>query len=147
MFNDEELTLNRVPYTGNELRTDGYYYYHWATFDSPSVNSTSVKFFYKNGVMLSAHSYDGIDLNRVEKEMVSLYDKIRERKTGWGLFIINGNTIQCEEWSTSVGGGLPVYKWSAKIENSTTFRHNDSNQTWHFKQFNNKPDSTNVFIK
>jgi len=39
-----------------------------------------------------------VDLNNVEKEMIPLYNKIRERKTGWGGGIINGNTIQCEEW-------------------------------------------------
>ncbi|MDR1119867.1 MAG: hypothetical protein LBM08_03005 [Dysgonamonadaceae bacterium] len=146
LFKDEELSLQRVSYIGEELRVDGYYYFHWASYDSPFDNNTSVKFFYRNGLVLSAHSYGGIDLDNVEKEMVDLYDKIRKDKIGWGVFIVNGDEIQCEQWTSSVGGGLPIYKWSGKIENDTTFRHSDSNETWHFKKFTLKPDSTNNFI-
>ena len=41
---NEELTLPKTPYTGNELRTDGYYYY---TMNGEYFRT--ITFFYKNG--------------------------------------------------------------------------------------------------
>lgn len=46
---DEELTLPKTPYTGNELRTDGYYYCTGET-------AIMVVFFYKDGTMIRAGS-------------------------------------------------------------------------------------------
>ena len=137
---DEELMLQRIPYKGDELRIDGYYYTQWGTH-------TTVMFFYRNGITLSAMSYGSLDLNSVEKEMINRYEYIRNEKSGWGVFLITGDTLEAEIWTTSVGGGLPVYKWKAYIENDTTFRKIAGNVVYHFKQFSPKPDSTNQFIK
>ncbi|MDR2586191.1 MAG: hypothetical protein LBC84_08250 [Prevotellaceae bacterium] len=147
LFPDEKLTLQRRDYVGNELRTDGYYYSHWASYNSLFDNNTAIMFFYRNGVVLNALSYDGINLERIENEMVLYYDIIQKYKSGWGVFIIDKDIIMCEQWSTSAGGGLPVYRRNGRIENETTFTFNNIHETWHFKQFSPKPDSTNSFIK
>ena len=57
---DEELTLPKTPYTGNELRTDGYYYY---TMNGEYFRT--ITFFYKNGVAFrppsGSHSLQEVD--------------------------------------------------------------------------------------
>ncbi|MDR2408230.1 MAG: hypothetical protein LBE13_08985, partial [Bacteroidales bacterium] len=70
LFPDENLTLQRKDYNGNELRTDGYYYYFTKT-------NTVVYFLYKNWIILCAHSYSGHDLNLVEVEMIGIYPEIK----------------------------------------------------------------------
>ena len=145
LFPDEKLKLERMDYTGKELRTDGYYYYHWASYNSPIENNTHVMFLFRNGIILSAHSYSSIDLRDVEKKMILEYDIIRKYKSGWGVFMVDRKEIICEQWSTSVGGGLPVYEWKGKILNDTTIK--EDNYVYHFRQFSPKPDSTNNFIK
>jgi len=145
---DEKLTLQRVPYTGNEIRTDGYYYHHWASSESLSINKTATFFLYRNGIKLTAGSYGSIDLDIVEKEMLSRYELLVKQKIGWGVFVITGNKVEYEEWTTSAGGGLPIYKNSYNIENDTTLM-NPEGKVYHFKQFSPKPDSTiaNKWIK
>jgi len=151
IFPDEKLSMQRMDYSGNELRTDGYYYYF-------TKNNTVVYFLYKNGIILCAHSYSSHDLNTVEVEMVKIYPEIRKLKDGWGVFLVNDNKIEYEIWNASTGYSLPTIKHIGVIENDTTFRitetyFSDTKKTdykefiYRFKQFDNKPDSTNVFIK
>jgi len=151
LFPDEKLSIQRLDYNGNELRTDGYYYYF-------SLNNTVVYFLYKNGIILCAASYSSTDLNTVESEMIKVYPDYKKYKDGWGVFLVNGNKINYEIWNTSTGYSLPVIKCNGIIENDTTFRitetyFSDSKKTdygetvFHFKQFDNKPDSTNNYIK
>ena len=56
-FEDEELTLPKTPYTGDELRTDGYYY----NMEDGKIWSTY--FFYRNGVLLYGAGTDTLDDN------------------------------------------------------------------------------------
>lgn len=152
LFPDEKLSLQRVNYNGNELRTDGYYYHF------TSSNNTIVYFLYRNGIILCAHSYSSHDLTSVELEMVKIYSEIRKLKDSWGVFIVNDNKIEYDMWNTPTGFSFPITKSKGYIENDTTFHitetyYSDINKTyyedelWHFRQFANKPDSTNNFIK
>lgn len=149
---DEKLSLQRADYQGEELRLDGYYYYNTKN------NNTVVYFLYKNGVALCASSYSSQNLDTVEKEMVGIYSEIRKRKAGWGVFLVSENKIELEIWNASTGGGLPTIKHIGFIENDTTFRITETycsdikrsdykEIVFRFKQFDNKPDSTNVYIK
>jgi hypothetical protein len=142
---DEEFTMQRQPYSGNELRVDGYYYKYY--YSNDGIWYTIVHFFYRNGIYLSAMAYSGTDLSVVEQEMLERYDIIRNDKIGWGVFNIYDNKMNVEVWSTSVGGGLPVFRWHALIENDTTFKVEYSGEVYHFRQFSPKPDSTNKWIK
>ena len=87
--------------------------------------------------------------------MIQEYELLQKDKSRWGIFSVNRNTIKTEEWSTSVGGGLPTFKCVGITENDTTFRitkYIDNGKeyprdyTYHFRKFSSKPDSTNRFI-
>ena len=151
LYSDEKFSMQRMDYSGNELRTDGYYYYF-------TQNNTVVYFLYKNGIILCAHSYSSHNLAAIEIEMVKLYSDIRKQKDGWGVFYVNDNKMKYEIWNASTGYSLPTIKRIGLIENDTTFRitetyFSDIKKTdykelvYRFKQFDNKPDSTNVYIK
>ena len=143
---DEKLTMQRSSYLGNDIRLDGYYYNQRKNSGSPPRDYTTVFFLYRNGIILNAHSYIGTNLDVVEKEMINQYEALQNQKIGWGIFIVTGNQIEYEQWSTSVGGGLPVFKNNYIIENDTTLI-NSWGEIYHFRQFSPKPDSTNNFIK
>ncbi|MBC8053489.1 MAG: hypothetical protein H7Y13_10540 [Sphingobacteriaceae bacterium] len=151
---DDKLSVSRTPYASNELRTDGYYYLN--------INSSysSILFFYKNGIVLSAGG-----IFSKETEMDSYINKeflqtqsYKNSKISWGVFkISSNNNIVFERWYPSSGGPLKSYIRSGVIIDNTTFtitksiRSNgeegrDINETYHFKQFSPKPDSTNTFV-
>jgi len=148
---DEDLLLSKVPYKGNELRIDGYYYLQ-------ENEQTWVRFFYRNGVILTP--YIGIpatDLAIVDNSIAEKYEQWKSNKMCWGVFSVAGSIIQCSKWGHSVGGGLTSYKYMGNIENDTTFcfiraiyytgRIEEFNDCYHFRQFSPKPDSTNNFIE
>ncbi len=98
----------------------------------------------------------------VEREAMfadgSYYDLIKDSKTRWGVFIIEGAIIKIESWTPSEIKLAYVYE--GIILNDTTFHIKESyrirkgNKTdvrikdviYHYKQFSPKPDSTNVFV-
>jgi hypothetical protein len=154
LYSDEKLTLPKTPYVGNELQIDGYYY-------EIHNNLTSVYFLYRDGIILYVYSHQDKNLDKIEIEMLNnnMYnDNKKGDKASWGVFLIDGNTIQFERWDASTGGGLPTIKCSGYIENDTTFHITRTyssetkkeylvDLTYHFKPFAHKPDSTNVYIK
>jgi hypothetical protein len=152
LFPDEKLSLQRQDYIGTKLRTDGYYYSH---FEGTGV--IALFFLYRNGVSMSAGGYTTLDLSEIEKRIVNYNAK---SKSSWGVFAVNGDTIQQEMWVGSIYSRPNVYRlvYCGNIENDTTIHFtkiysSETNITrsidevWHFKQFSPKPDSTNVYIK
>jgi hypothetical protein len=147
IWKDDELSIKKVPYQGNQLRIDGYFYQ-----SSPSIDWTRVFFFYRNGIVLESY----IENATGKLEVVTNYSKAR-----YGVFENNSNIIRFEKWYPSSGGGLPAYVRSGDILNDTTFIITESyrmkngkktevkvrNETYQFKQYSPKPDSTNTFIK
>jgi len=142
--------MQRKNYTGNELRIDGYYY-------CQEENSTSCIFPYRNGIILSAGGYSTLDLDVVEKEIFDNYDTFGKDKWDWGVFIITNNQIEYEKWTVPTES-ISTRKSTGTIENDTTFHITEQyfsynnkkysvDEVWHFKQFDNKPDSTNNYIK
>jgi len=156
LFPDDNLTLNRVDYNGEDLRMDGYYYQQKENVEFPY---TLPMFLYRNGIVISCGSFSTTDLNVVEKEMPDRYDIFRKYKDGWGVFLVDGKKIEYEKWiGASSGVKLVIKRCLGWIENDTTFHITESynsgtstteqvNEIWHFKQFSPKPDSTNVYIK
>ena len=153
-FKDEELTLVKQSYSGNDLRLDGYYYYEdngkiWRTY-----------FFYRDGVMLYGAGTDTLD-NNLEKYDTwfasdFFLEYIKTNKRRWGLFEIHNDSILFERWVFDEMG-LPVLRFSGNIINDTTFvitrrespytgKEFEENELYHFRQFSPKPDSTNTFI-
>jgi hypothetical protein len=153
LFPDDNLTLKRGDYNGNELRTDGYYYCYFEKTDI-----TVIYFLFRNGIIRCAGAYSRYNEDNREQEMVSYYNR-KTIKSDWGVFVINENKIQFEKWVESPSGvSASINRCSGYIENDTTIHFKESyysgrnetkqiNEVWHFKQFDNKPDSTNVYIK
>jgi hypothetical protein len=153
-WKDDEFSLQKTPYTGNELRLDGYYY-----CELPMVTdlySFEVIFFYRNGICYKfiAHSHEKINEALKNSRKV----KLELQKANWGLFTINGNTIKFEFLYLTDELRKPVFVRKGIVLNDSTFHINESyrsdgseqsklDETYHFRQFSPKPDSTNNFIK
>lgn len=152
---DDVLSIPKTPYSGNQLKIDGYYY------DLYNNKINTVRLFYRNGVVMDFSSI-GDNIVEVEKNLKdsSLWEKIKGMKFMWGVFFIDGNQIKIEQWGTSSGGPLRAYVKSGTILNDTTYNINEiyrmqngqktevraRSETFHFKAFSPKPDSTNKFI-
>ena len=154
LFPDEKLTLPRTDFSVNGIRTDGYYY---NLYNNVLGKRIAIVFLYKNGIVFSAGSYS--NLNEAESEMVKYISENRRKKQNWGVFLIEGDRIEYERWERAIGGyNLIIRGHYGNIENDTTihFTKTYSSETkktdkidfvYHFKKFDNKPDSTNNFIK
>lgn len=159
---DEELYMTRTPYTGKEIRIDGYY----VTNDYMSKGENHYSnyiFFYSNGVAFSSFGIDSkiVDINEIIKQM----ENYKDRKDYWALFQITDSTIHKQGWYNTGSMGFigeiqtyTVINKYYKIINDTTLllekglmyndtQYNSYNDYYHFKKFDNKPDSTNLFIK
>ncbi len=151
---DDVLSLKRQPYTGTEMRTDGYYYFETdgRIFD--------VLFFYRDGTLLEGDGGQPIDSIALidKKHLDSEWIKSSKKyKINWGLFAINNNQIQYEKWYPSSGGPFRTYIRSGEILNDTAFvikmsaRSDGSSsmtldRAFRFRPFSPKPDSTNQFV-
>jgi len=152
LFPDEELTMQRKDYTGNELRIDGYYVHYYAD------GMTNADFFYRNGIRLrvSGRRVDGIaDFSENRFLDVDFINRVKGRKSNWSVFEITGDDIVIHGWAYSSGGGIPVATRRGKILNDTTFvitsthvhgQTSEINEVYSFRKFSPKPDSTNNFI-
>ncbi|ATA89505.1 hypothetical protein CGC58_07060 [Capnocytophaga stomatis] len=155
--------MQRRPYLGKELRTDGYYY-------SNIVNQKYSKYifigiFYKNGVCYNLASRDigkGENipelLKNLEREILLNADYIKSvcsKGDKIGIFQVNYPTLEMETLESSV---FPTFKHYGEILNDSTFvLHRTVNSkkgnvvyenlTYKFKKFSPKPDSTCVYIK
>lgn len=156
IWKDDELSLKKVDYTGNQIRIDGYYYqikddYH---FD--------IYFFYNNGIIIAAGGVFNsiIEMNEyINNEFLNDMN-YQNYKSNWGVFNINKNIIQFERWYPS-DPPLKAYIRAGTILNDTTFHITESyrmkdgekteidveDEIYHFKQLSPKPDSTNSFVE
>ena len=147
----QETELKRTIYTGTELRTNGYYYK-----DDPTRDTVLTIFLYRNGIALYS-SIDKMDIVRSENEYRdgTFYKRIEDYRFSWNVFRVSDNLIEIEGWEPG-GYPHPTIESHGEIVNDTTFRLIEEcgmrgkrilNETFHFKQFAPKPDSTNSFIK
>ena len=150
---DEKFSIRRKPYLGNEIKTDGYFY----SYDSTS-KTTSIKFFYRNGVVLSGRRYSLHDFDIIESEILGGSFFNIDDKYNWSPFEINNNTLITEYYYDNPPScKLLTAKSFYDIQNDTTIVYKRTDQSgykdkvssivWYFKQFSPKPDSTNVCIK
>jgi hypothetical protein len=155
---DEELSMQRRNYTGNELRTDGYYYrYQWHNFFNKE--QIVVDCLYRNGIIRACGGgYDSFQDFENNIDVINAATS-NPNKNFWGVFIVENDIIKYEMWhGARFLEPYITYIYAGKILNDTTFhitesyRPNSSEKntldyTYHFKQFYPKPDSTNIFIK
>lgn len=159
LFPPKELSLPQCPYEGNSLRLDGYYSDYFGENDTRLDNL----FLYRNGVMLDGSSANYLTIDALEERYSSgnYYNNVKNSRTWWGVFMISEDVIKVEGWGTSSGGSAPVFFQEGNIVNDSTFTFTESytvkdgkkinrlekNETYHFKKFSPKPDSTNEFTK
>ncbi len=152
LMSDDKLTLTKTPYTGNELRTDGYYYMQ-------DEQGTVLFFLYRNGIKLQCYHHSTTDFSEIESRLVGedYLRSLKKEKTRWQLFVVQESSFIFEGWGTSVGGGRPAFRCISIIENDTTIRITrtiqnggdqifDKNDVYHFRPFSPKPDSINAFL-
>lgn len=82
-----------------------------------------------------------------------------EYKSNWGIFVVESSYFAYEKWYCS-DGICYAYIKEGEIKNETTIHitksyrikndiiteEKERDETYHFKQFSPKPDSTNSFI-
>lgn len=156
-----DLGIPRIPYTGNELKINGYYY----SFDTLGRNTSTPRIdidiilFYRNGIVMK-HSVeaDGTDtLQLIEGHLHSMPTEwMLKTSSGFGTFVILNNTLQLSYWGKA--WDYDSFRYDALILNDSTFitkgffinnqsRTDWNGQIYHFKQYSPKPDSTCVFIE
>ena len=153
---DEPLTMQRVDFEGNELRTDGFYYGYPGT-DSQGVLSCRLLVFYRNGIVLLPGS---TDFTNMEKYIIGLTKSdLKNIKGFWGTFEVENHIIQIE-YLTGGFCGSPVSLQTYTILNDSTLvltnimtkdggriENEKKNEVFHFRPLSVKPDSVNNIIK
>ena len=153
----DKSMMEKNTYTGNELRIDGYYY-----SDVSNINDIGIAIFYGDGVCFHFYAKpESLDtLTGIENCFLSNDEFIEEVKNVpqyLGVFNIFSDQIEFEIWDFG-GDGITTFSHFGEILNDTTFaikeRVNNGgditfseNLTYRFKNFNPKPDSTNVWIE
>ena len=154
---DDKLSIPKTPYTGKQLKVDGYYY------RNNGENEYIIIFLYNDGIIIDAGGgYKKSDVPIFESEFktIDFYNRIKQNKLCWGVFQVDGDKIAFERWYPSSGGPTHAYVRAGKILNDTTFQITESyrmqggnktsvsseDEVYHFKKFSPKPDSTNVFV-
>ncbi len=147
---DDELSITQETYIGKKLKLNGVYYSK-SKYDN-FHDLYRFYFFYTNGVVLSKGA--SID---AEYYMKKQFFNIKE---DWSLFQISGDKIEFEVWAH--GELSKCYLKTGDILNDTTFNITkryrvdkngkkteaiEINETYYFKKFSPKPDSTNTFIE
>lgn len=151
----DHQNLKKKPYTGNQLRTDGYYYRY--------INNKyfDITFFYKNGIILSPGGVDD-SIEEMDNYVVNSFVKkggYEKVLYWWGVFNIDEDNIAFEKWYPSEAP-YKAYTNEGKILNDTTFRIiksyrlvdgaqtrvTDMDDEYQFRQFSPKPDSTNTYL-
>jgi len=157
ILKDDTLTLTMQDYTGNQLRIDGYYY------QEKNGKFYTMYCFFRNGIVLYlGGGFSPSQITEMEGRIQDgrFYNDVKNLKDYWGVFLIENSNIKFEKWYPSSGGGLPTYIREGNILNDTTFvitevyrmkngkkiEAEPHNETYYFKAFSPKPDSTQTFI-
>ena len=156
MCEDQKLSLKRTSYSGAQLRIDGYYYGDPST-SSQGVTRYETIVFYQNGIVLFPGNKE---MSKIESEISATVgsNAYTNVKYSWGIFNIESTTIKLDYWRPTTCG-YPAVLRTGNILNDTTFvlttmevrdkkgaTSQAIDQTFHFKQYGIKPDSTNKYI-
>ena len=151
---DRDFSMKAIPYTGNELKINGYYYKN----KDKDNEYSRVMIFYANGILLN------VNISTVEIEdrlkATDFTKRYRDCMACWGPFNINNSVFQFEfyaifgnNWHTCIAHCKILNDTTFNIENITFSKTGkvveieDFPGKFHFKQFSPKPDSTNNIIK
>ena len=148
----DDVLPKAVPFTGNQLKTNGYYYQS----NTNSNNVHSVVILYSNGILIDVGS-----ANRTFEEMDEHIRKnyvndswYKKNKYLWGVFFIEDNAVIFNRLNRDYPHRENVRE--GIILNDTTFQTmkytsgsnvSERNEVYHFREFYPKPDSINKYIK
>ena len=155
---DDELSLEKRPYQGDEFRLDGYYYIQ-ASFNSEFGDAY---FFYRDGVCLHIGGWSETleELDDYVTAVAFESNRYQSRISNWGVFQVEGQTLKFERWYPTSSGGFPAFVNEGTILNDSTFHITNfynleggrrtevesRDKFYYFRAFSPKPDSTNQFI-
>ena len=153
-MDDDSLSIPLTPYTGDQLRIDGYYYE--IGHDGETIHSAF--FLYKNGMLIHCGGSKS-SLEEMDRYIKTYFvdNKRRYVKYELGVFLIEGNNIKFERWYPSQVPYRAYVKEGVVLNNTTfhitkSYRSNgtgeeEQNEMYYFRPFSPKPDSTNNYIK
>ena len=157
---DDELFIIRAENMSTHLTMNGYYYLQYPL--QSGGYRYDIYFFYSNGIILYGESPSDSSLPQIQTEYKSgaYYQRVKNIKYYWGVYKVEGTNIKFERWYPSERP-YRAYVREGKILNDTTFQITESyrmkegqkteaaseNETYYFKHFLPKPDSTNTFVK
>ena len=149
---DDDVLQSAVPYTGNQLKMNGYY--HLISSDKNYIYSSL--FVYKNGILIDPGGLEN-SIEEMDDHIRNHYVKdnwYKKNKYVWGVFYINDDKIIINK----LDGGYPHVGivMEGVILNDTTFhitkytfdnKEREFDEVYHFREFYPKPDSINKYIK
>jgi hypothetical protein len=149
---DEPFLIQKHDNVTNKLKLNGYYY----TKDSGQVKSfCTLILLYANGVISYRGTTEFLGFDSLDR-LISLHtNTIKSQKRNWGLYEINANSIAYEQLATQATKYYRFHSDGQILSDTSfvitqTFGSNNKiqplNETYHFRQFSPKPDSTNNFI-
>lgn len=156
---DDKLKMQRIDYTGNQLRIDGYYF--GDANPSSSMPFANIYYLYRNGIFFTS---EAADLDKAQEGTISVDVENsfgKKIKGAWGVFQVSNSMIEIERWQSAINGcETTVYEQGEILNDSTfvithrEFRKNgkatktvEPNSEFHFRPLPQKPDSTNSFIQ
>jgi hypothetical protein len=152
---DKEFSMEAIPYTGNELRIDGYYY---KKTDSDTTRA-HVLVFYANGIQFGGSSVESLIGIEDRFRDPNYIKDLRDCLFCWGPYDIKDGVLRFEFYSI-FGNYWHIVRANCNLLNDTIFVIKQTNRIdgknvsrgdflgeYRFKQFIPKPDSTNYIIK
>lgn len=147
---DKPLTITKEESVRDleKLRMDGYY----LSTSEGEISSYHILVLYNNGVLQASNGlYE--EGEEIEHNVLGRLNAIPSEKGHWGVFNIrNDGFIEVQYWVGTNKNKYAVSKLNGKILSDTSFflKHQEyynSIDTFHFRKFTPKPDSTNQFIE
>jgi hypothetical protein len=152
---DDDLSISKNDVNTSQLRIDGYYFE-----DASDEDNISIYFFYNNGVFFDAldRPYEEAASNELQIDLEN--NLLRRSKSSWGLFRIEGNSIEVEQWRSEINGCETTLFHFGEILNDSTFSiyriesrtdgevrlASEPNRIYRFRYLEEKPDSTSSFF-
>lgn len=151
--NADELCSIARAFPGSELKINGYYFK-----ESINPSRREIFFFYRNGVMLYGELVTTEELAAKEEKFSdgTYYSMAKDVLSHWGNFKISGSAFSFEKWYPSSNRWVAYVNEGVILNDSTIYINRSyrcdgsesrtEDDTFHFKKFGPKPDSTNQFV-
>lgn len=128
-----------------KLRMDGYY----LSISKGEIHTFKAFVLYQNGVMQFANGYTYPEIK--DYFIINQMDAEPNKRLHWGVYDIQDEVMKVQYWGLPSGGGYPVAKLEGRLLTHTSFyvksKRTGQVDTFYFREYLPKPDSTNQFIE